>query len=119
MFDIIFYRDVHGHSEIISYLDELKIKSEKSKSDRIQREKILTYIGALSEYGTRLGSPYIKHIQEKIWELRPLNHRIFFFYWKDDQFVLLSHYKKKTRKAPEKEIRKAKNNLIDFIERNG
>ena len=82
------------------------------------REKILTYIGALAKYGTRIGKPYVKHIDGEIWELRPLGNRIFFFYYKDNKFVLLHHFIKKTQKTPPKEIEKAKNNLKDFIERN-
>lgn len=119
MYEIEFYSDNRGESEIVSYLDELKIKAEKSKTARINREKILTYIGALAKFGTRIGKPYIKHIEGDIWELRPLKNRIFFFYWKDNRFVLLHHFIKKTQKTPSKEIAKAKGNLKDFIERNG
>ncbi|MCC8014373.1 MAG: type II toxin-antitoxin system RelE/ParE family toxin, partial [Eubacterium sp.] len=79
---------------------------------------ILAYISVLSEYGTRIGEPIVKHIDGDIWELRPLSNRIFFFYWKDNTFVLLHYYIKKSQKAPKKEINKAKNNLKDFLERN-
>ncbi len=118
MYEVEFYYDKHGKSEIVQYLDLLKEKSKTSKTDRINREKILTYIGALAKYGTRIGKPYVKHIDGEIWELRPLGNRIFFFYYKDNKFVLLHHFIKKTQKTPPKEIEKAKNNLKDFIERN-
>lgn len=118
MYEIEFYYDRHGKSEIIDFLDKLKIKSETSKADRINREKILAYIGALARYGTRIGKPYVKHIEGEIWELRPLGNRIFFFYWKENRFVLLHHFIKKTQKTPQKEIKKAKSKLKDFIERN-
>ena len=118
LFEVLFYYDKHGKSEIVDYLDELQIKSKTSKTDRINREKILTYIGALERYGTRLGKPYVKHIEGDIWELRPLSNRIFFFYWKNNKFVLLHHFIKKSQKTPAKEISKAKNNLKDFLERN-
>lgn len=81
------------------------------------REKILTYLKALAEYGTRIGSPIVKHIDGSIWELRPLKNRIFFFYWKDNKFVLLHYYIKKSQKAPVKEIDKARKNLREFLER--
>lgn len=118
LYEIEFYYDRHGKSEIIDFLDKLKIKSETSKADRINREKILAYIGALARYGTRIGKPYVKHIEGEIWELRPLGNRIFFFYWKENRFVLLHHFIKKTQKTPQKEIKKAKSKLKDFIERN-
>ena len=118
LFEVLFYYDKHGKSDIVDYLDELQIKSKTSKTDRINREKILTYIGALERYGTRLGKPYVKHIEGDIWELRPLSNRIFFFYWKNNKFVLLHHFIKKSQKTPTKEISKAKSNLKDFLERN-
>ena len=118
LYEVEFYYDKNGKSEIVDFLDELQRKSKTSKTDRINREKILTYIGALARYGTRLGKPYVKHIEEEIWELRPLRNRIFFFYWKNNKFVLLHHFIKKSQKTPPKEIAKAKNNLRDFLERN-
>ncbi len=60
----------------------------------------------------------MKHIKNKLWELRPWENRTFFFYWKDNKFILLHHFVKKTQKTPQKEIVKAKNNLKDFLERN-
>ncbi len=118
MYEVEFYCDRNGKSEIVDFLDALQEKSKTSKTDRINREKILAYIGALARYGTRIGQPYVKHIDNEIWELRPLQNRIFFFYWKDNKFVLLHHFIKKSQKTPLKEIAKAKNNLKDFLERN-
>ena len=98
-------------------LDKLKIKSEKSKEARIIRNKILSYIKSLELYGTRVGEPIVKHIEDDIWELRPLNNRIFFFYFKDNKFILLHYFVKKTNKTPKKEIEEAKNRMNDFIAR--
>ena len=118
LYEVEFYYDKSEKSQIVDFLDELQAKSKTSKADRINREKILAYIGALARFGTRIGKPYVKHIDGEIWELRPLGHRIFFFYWKDNKFVLLHHFIKKTQKTPPKEIAKAKSNLKDFMERN-
>lgn len=118
MYEVEFYYDKSEKSQIVDFLDELQAKSKTSKADRINREKILAYIGALARFGTRIGKPYVKHIDGEIWELRPLGNRIFFFYWKDNKFVLLHHFIKKTQKTPPKEIAKAKSNLKDFMERN-
>lgn len=119
MFDIIFYKDKNGNSDIVNYLDELKEKSETDKNARINREKILTYMAALAEYGTRVGKPMVKHIESDLWELRPLSNRIFFFYWKDNKFVMVHHYVKKSQKAPKKELDQARRNMKDYLERNG
>ena len=112
MYKVGFYLK-NGKSDIIEYLDKLKIKSEKSKEARIIRNKILSYIKSLELYGTRVG----EHIEDDIWELRPLNNRIFFFYFKDNKFILLHYFIKKTNKTPKKEIEEAKNRMNDFIAR--
>lgn len=119
MYNVLFYRDKNGKSEIIDYLDDLQKRGKSSKRDRVNREKILTYIAALAEYGTRIGVPQVKHLEGGIWELRPLSNRIFFFFWKDDTFVLLHHFIKKTQKTPKKELDNAKRKRNDFLERNG
>jgi len=97
----------------------LKEKGETSKNERVNRDKILAYIIALKQYGTRIGQPIVKHIDGGIWELRPLANHIFFFYWKDNKFVLLHHFIKKTRKTPQREIEQARSKMKDFIERYG
>jgi phage-related protein len=117
MYEIIFYHGKNDKSEIEEYLDELAEKAETSKTDRINRTKILAYLYALSQYGTRVGQPTVKHIEGSIWELRPLRNRIFFFYWKDNKFVLLHHFIKKTQKTPPKELEQARLKLKDFLER--
>jgi len=119
MYEVEFYYDSNNKSEIVEYLDELKEKGETSKNERINRDKILAYIIALKQYGTRIGRPIVKHIDGSIWELRPLANRIFFFYWKDNKFVLLHHFIKKTRKTPQREIEQARSKMKDFIERYG
>ena len=117
MYDVIFYHSKNGQSEIEEYLDELAVKAKTSKTDRINRTKILAYLYSLSQYGTRVGQPIIKHIEGSIWELRPLRNRIFFFYWKDNRFVLLHHFIKKTQKTPANELEQARLKLKDFLER--
>lgn len=117
MYKIVFYRSKNGTSEIENYLDELGKNAEENKNDRINRAKILSYLKTLSKYGTRIGQPTVKHIDGNLWELRPLKNRIIFFYWKDNNFVLLHHFIKKSQKTPQKEINKARLNLKDFLER--
>jgi phage-related protein len=119
MYEVKFYRDKKGKSEIVEYLDLLQKKSATSKHERVNRDKILAYIGALEQFGTRIGQPIVKHIDGQLWELRPITNRIFFFYWKDNKYVLLHHFIKKTNKTPLKEIETARAKLKDFIERYG
>lgn len=119
MYKIEFYRDKNGNSEISEYFYDLAQRSKTDKNARINKNKIFAYIKALEEYGTRIGTPIVKHIEGNFWELRPLKNRIFFFYWKDNKFVLVHHFVKKTQKTPKKEIEKALLNIKDWLERNG
>jgi len=118
MFEVHFYEDKQGRQPVKEVLAALRDKSQTSKSERIQYQKILAYIRVLEDYGTRVGEPVVKHIGDDIWELRPLSHRIFFFYWCDNKFILLHHFIKKTQKTPPREIEQAKRNMQDFRERN-
>jgi phage-related protein len=117
MFEVEFYEDRRGRQPVKELLSELRDKAGASKDARIQYEKILTYIRALEEYGTRMGEPQVKHIDGALWELRPLAHRVLFFHWQANKLVLLHHFIKKTQKTPAKEIEQARHNMRDFLER--
>jgi phage-related protein len=117
MFDIKFYRDKNGFSSVKEYLDELQKQSDTNKDSRIKLKKIYEYISLLSLNGTYLGEKYVKHIEDNIWELRPMSDRIFFFYWQQGIFVLIHVFQKKTQKTPRREIETAKRNRDDFLRR--
>ncbi|MDY5230609.1 MAG: type II toxin-antitoxin system RelE/ParE family toxin [Eubacteriales bacterium] len=115
MYSIRFYKDKDGREPLKEYLKELGAKTDKNS--RINFNKIRDYIKILSEYGTRAGEPYVKHLDGEIWELRPLSNRILFFAYDGKQYILLSHFIKKTQKTPKREIEKAKNLINDYAER--
>jgi phage-related protein len=118
VYDIIFYQDNKGYSELLEYIKILNTKACKSKNERIMLKQIRFYINILERLGTRAGEPFIKHIQDEIWEIRPGNNRILFFAWYDNKIVLLNHFRKATNKTPKKEIEKAINKIKDWKERN-
>ena len=62
MYKVSFYYSENEKSDIIDYLENLRIKSLKSKEARILRTKILAYIHSLELFGTRIGEPTLKHI---------------------------------------------------------
>jgi len=39
-----------------------------------------------------------------------------FFYWKNNKFILLHHFAKKTNKTPPREIKQAEKNMIGYRE---
>ena len=44
--------------------------------------------------------------------------RVLYFFYKDNKYVLLHHFVKKTQKTPKKEILKAKQKMNDYINKN-
>lgn len=118
MYKIVFYQDSKGEAPVMQYLDKLAANS--SKDSRIKLGKIRDYMKILELYGTRAGEPHVKHIvNTDLWELRPLQDRVFFFQWNGEYFVLLHHFVKKSRKTPPREIEQALRNMRDYIERSG
>lgn len=115
MYKVHFYKDKNDVEPVLEYIKELASKSDKDS--RIKLKKIRDYIKILSEYGTKAGEPYIKHLDGEIWELRPLRDRILFVGWDNGSYVLLHQFVKKTQKTPKKEIEQAKRELADLLER--
>ena len=115
MYNIEFYKDKNGKSEILEYIG--KLQHSNSKTDRIKAKKIALYVDILSRYGLSIGEPYIKHVYNKIWELRPIRDRIFFTNICNNKFMLISEFTKKTQKTPKREIEKAMRLLEDYKKR--
>ncbi|MBR0288684.1 MAG: type II toxin-antitoxin system RelE/ParE family toxin [Selenomonadaceae bacterium] len=117
MYDIVFYVDRKGRSPVRDYTNQLAVKNDKNNKIKFQRIK--RCIDFLTERGTRVGEPVVKHVRGEIWELRPLRDRILFAAWIGDSFVLLHTFQKETQKTPIAEIEKAESELEDFKERFG
>lgn len=118
MYEIEFYEDKNGKSEIADFIKELSRKSSTRKDSHINFNKIVAYLDLLEEFGTRVGEPVTKHLDGEIWELRPLRNRFLYAYYKDNKFIILHHFIKKTQKTPQRELEQAKKNLADYLERN-
>ena len=58
--------------------------------------------------------PIARHIDDNIWELRPLDNRFMYAYITGNKIIILSHLIKKTNKTPKIEIEKAKKRLDDY-----
>ena len=119
MFTIEFYEKPNGDPEIWNFLEDLRHQSSRSKDARIQFKQLSLYIQLLQDNGTNLPPNVTKHLVEDIWELRPGNNRVFYFYYVDQTFVLLHHFRKKSQKTPPREIEKAKAERDDYLARKG
>ena len=115
MYEVIFYHDKNGKSQVLDFLKDLV--KQKGKDARINANKVNDYIQSLAMYGTYIGEPVCKHLDGEIWELRPLSNRILFAGVVDGKFVLLHQFPKKTQKTPKREIEQAKRELADYMER--
>lgn len=117
MYEIEFYEDSDGYSEIAEFIKGLRRKSATNKESRINFNKIVAYFDMLAEMGTRVGEPITKHLEGGIWELRPLRHRFLYAYFDGNKFIILHHFIKKTKKTPKREIEQAKKKLKVYRER--
>jgi phage-related protein len=109
VYTIHFYKDRNGHAPVAEYIENLGQKTDKSS--RIKYKKISEYIQKLSETGLQTGMPAIRHLNGRIWELRPIRDRILFAAWINGSFVLLHHFTKKSQRTPPQEIEQALRNL--------
>ena len=82
MYTVEFYETRDGHSPVWEFLEDLRIKSASNKDARIQHKQASLYIELLQQNGTRLNDNITKHLEDGIWELRPGNNRVFYFFTK-------------------------------------
>ena len=115
MYNVEFYETQDGKSQIWEFLEDLRIKAATSKDACIQHKQASLYIELLQQNGTRLNENITKHLEDGIWELRPGNNRVFYFFFQDNTFVLLHQFRKKTQKTPKREIEKAKRERDDYL----
>ena len=117
MYTVEFYETRDGQCPVWEFLENLRIKSASNKDARIQHKQASLYIELLMQNGTRLNDNITKHLEDGIWELRPGNNRVFYFFYENNTFVLLHQFRKKSQKTPKREIEKAKSERIDYLSR--
>lgn len=109
-----FYTDEQDRAPVEKFLDTVPQKA---------RAKILRDLNLLEEFGLQLGSPYVRHLTDKLWELRIRTrgkaYRIIYFAYTGQRFILLHAFLKKTKKTPRAELRIAEARFLDFLEREG
>lgn len=117
MYTVEFYETKDGECQVWDFLEELRIKAATNKDARIQHKQASLYIELLQQNGTHLNENITKHLEDGIWELRPGNNRVFYFFFQDDIFVLPHQFRKKSQKTPKREIEKAKRERDDYLTR--
>ena len=117
MYTVEFYETQDGECQVWDFLEGLRIKAASNKDARIQHKQASLYIELLQQNGTHMNENITKHLEDGIWELRPGNNRVFYFFFHDDIFVLLHQFRKKSQKTPKREIEKAKRERDDYLSR--
>ena len=111
--NIKFYEDENGKSEIKEFLEGIENKKLHAK--------VLKSIELLSSFGTDLKEPHAKHLEDGIWELRTQQSnnisRVLYFTFSKNEIVLLNGFIKKRQKTPPKAIEKAKKYRDDYKRR--
>ncbi len=100
MYNIEFYEDSNGRSELWEFLESLRVKAATNKDARIQYKQISLYIQLLEDNGTRLNENITKHLDDDIWELRPGNNRVLYFYFKMIPLCFCINSARKLKKLP-------------------
>lgn len=100
MYNIEFYEDSNGRSELWEFLESLRVKAATNKDARIQYKQISLYIQLLEDNGTRLNENITKHLDDDIWELRPGNNRVLYFISKMIPLCFCINSARKLKKLP-------------------
>jgi phage-related protein len=108
MWQIFFYEDHRGKSPVLDFMNALSARD---------RAKVNNVLRLLEEFGTDLGMPHARRIKGRLWELRPGDNRLFYFLQFERKFIILHGYRKRSMKAPEKEITTALRRMQEFLEK--
>ena len=103
---VVFYKDSRGRSPIVEYLNMLPVAEQAAAQEAFS---------LLREFGLSLGMPHAKHINGKLWELRPGANRFFYFAYVGRRFVILHAYRKQSQKTPPQELALAEHRLAEVL----
>jgi len=89
--NVYYYVDPRGNKPIIEFIEALSFNDQT---------KVFAYIRELRKQGYNLRRPMADYIGNDIYELRPKDNRIFYFFYLKNNAVLVHAIKKKTNKIP-------------------
>ena len=103
---VVYYTDDRGDNPVWDFMASLP-------SD--EREKCFEYIAYLEKMGEQVRRPVGDYLGDKLYELRPKQTRIIYFFMLKDCAVLVHAFRKKTNEIPEREMKLAEKRMTDFI----
>ncbi len=105
---VIYYSDPKGQSLVWDYIRSLPSDEQK---------KCFKYISYLEQIGEEIRRPFGDYLGQKLYELRPKQTRIIYFFFFKNYAILLHAFRKKTNAIPERDIQLAWQRMNDFIVR--
>lgn len=96
---------------------DFPVKDFIEKQDESTRAKITSSVDLLETDGPFLKPPYIKKLQDKLYELRisgKVAIRIFYTI-SNNEYYLLHAFKKKSQKTPKREIKTAIDRIRELV----
>lgn len=112
MYRIGFYETETGRSPVVDFLNEMSSKA---------RAKFAQIAILLQEKGPEVQMPYSRHLEDCIFEVRVIVGKdsswVLYFFLEEKRIVFTNGFKKKTQKAPKREIETAIRYRADYIKR--
>ena len=93
---IYYFIDEGGCRPVKEFIDSLTDK---------EQAKIHAYITELKSQGNNLRRPMADYLRDGIYELRPKDNRIFYFFYLRDKAVLIHAINKHVKRIPENDLK--------------
>ena len=106
--NVVYYVDKRGNNPVADFIKSLPPD---------ESEKCHDYIAYLRNCGEEIRRPIGDYIGNKLYELRPKQSRVLYFFMLKNYAVLVHAFRKDSSAIPKREIRTALDNMHDFINR--
>ncbi len=103
---VIYYEDERGRNPVWEFIEALPDGD---------RAKCFEYIMYLEEFGEQVRRPVGDYLGNKLYELRPRQTRIIYFFMYKDYAVLVHAFRKKTKAIPVSEMKIALSRMNEIF----
>jgi phage-related protein len=108
---LLLFTTATGRCPVREYIDGLP---------SLEAARLSRGLDLLEEVGPGLGAPHVRHLGDKLWELRvtgPLQHRVLYFAASGRRLVLLHAFVKRTPRTPRADLEIARRRMADYREK--
>lgn len=103
---VVYYIDDRENNPVWDFISSLPAN---------EQDKCFEYIACLEKMGEQVRRPVGDYLGNKLYELRPRQSRIIYFFMLKDYAVLVHAFRKKTNEIPDREMKTAQKRMDDFI----